>query len=152
MVHHAGACGCGRVEVHFVTALAPEQLQPRTDAATCRFCAAHDGVWISDPQGALRVRAADVTRVRTFAAGEVRFHFCEECDELVYATFSAGGREVGVVRLGVLPTIRRRPPTSKGRRWRSRGGGGSRTGPRSSGPEAAQRSPTQRIFAGISSR
>jgi hypothetical protein len=99
---HRGECRCGRVRVELSTARAPESFQPRTDAESCAFCAAHDGVWISDPEGELRVHGE--TRTHRFATEQVEFHFCSGCDELVYARFE----DRAVVRLALFPTIRDR--------------------------------------------
>lgn len=86
--------------MELTTARAAESFQPRTDAASCSFCAAHDGVWISDPEGLLRVEGD--TRTRRFATEQVEFHFCSGCNELVYALFE----DRAVVRVALFPTIR----------------------------------------------
>lgn len=101
MHEYVGRCACGRVEVRLRSARAPGAFAPRSDAPTCSFCRAHDGVWISDPRGELIVNAAP-TRVATFASNAVQFHRCAACDELVYATFE----EVAVVRVGVFAELR----------------------------------------------
>jgi len=106
MREYVGACACGSVEVRLTSALAPSEFQPRSDASTCAFCREHDGVWISDPAGALAIRAADRTSVRTFASERVGFHFCAACNELVYATFGDSSREVAVVRAALFEAIR----------------------------------------------
>jgi hypothetical protein len=112
MHEYAGKCVCGRIEVQLASGLRPSQFQPRSDAPTCRFCSEHDGVWISDANGVLRLRAADQTSVRRFASAEVQFHFCPECDTLVYALFedAAQGRSVAVVRVALFESIRAAAP------------------------------------------
>jgi hypothetical protein len=110
MHDHVGHCACGRIEVHLRSALAPEQFQPRTDAPSCAFCRAHDGVWISDPRGTLELRAADLTTIQTFASGQVQFHFCAACDTLVYARFDDADRAVAVVRVALFDAIRNAAP------------------------------------------
>src|SRR5437867_4505961 len=104
MHEYLGTCACGRIEVHLLSGLASSQFQPRSDADTCQFCREHDGVWISDPKGLLRLRASDRTSVSTFASGQVQFHFCSECRTLVYAVFEDGTRDmaVAVVRLALF--------------------------------------------------
>ena len=106
MREYVGRCTCGRIEVRLFSRLAPGQFQPRTDAPTCRFCSEHDGVWISDPNGTLRLRTADATSVRTFASEQVRFHFCSACNTLVHAGFEDASRAVAVVRLALFGSIR----------------------------------------------
>jgi hypothetical protein len=108
MHDYVGQCVCGRIEVHLDSELTPGQFQPRSDAATCRFCTAHDGVWISDPKGTLRLRAADQTTIKRFASGQVQFHFCAACDTLAYALFedASAATTVAVVRVGLFESIR----------------------------------------------
>jgi hypothetical protein len=105
---YAGMCGCGRLEVRLETGVAPDQFRPRSDAATCGFCREHDGVWISDPRGALVLPAGGRTRVTRFASEQVEFHFCLDCQELAYAVFTdtALDRVVAVVRVGLFEAIR----------------------------------------------
>jgi len=102
MHEYVGQCPCGRVELWLFGQLAPAQFQPRSDKPTCRLCSEHDGVWISDPRGELRLPAADATTVRTFASEQVQFHFCSGCRTLAYASFV----DVAVVRLALFESIR----------------------------------------------
>jgi hypothetical protein len=106
MHEYIGKCGCGRIEFRLFSELTPGQFQPRSDAQTCRFCSEHDGVWISDPGGTLRLPATDETSVRTFASEQVQFHFCSGCNTLVYAVFEDASRAVAVVRVAVFESIR----------------------------------------------
>jgi hypothetical protein len=105
---YVGKCACGRLEVRLESGLAAEQFQPRSDAPTCAFCEQHDGVWISDPNGSLELRMADRTSVRSFGSGQVQFHFCTDCNELVYALFLDPSRDdaVAVVRVALFESIR----------------------------------------------
>jgi hypothetical protein len=109
-----GRCRCGAIEVHLGSSLDAADFVPRSDAATCGFCRVHDGVWISDPGGELRLAPANRTVVRRFASREVAFHFCEACGELAYALFDDPARTVGVVRLGLFASIAvaARPPVA----------------------------------------
>lgn len=109
LVHrYVGRCACGSLEVWLESGLAAETFQPRSDAPTCAFCREHDGVWISDPNGALDLRAADRTSVRRFASAQVEFHFCFTCGELGYAIFADAPRDaaVAVVRVALFEAIR----------------------------------------------
>lgn len=102
MSEYTGKCTCGRIEVRLQSEVSPERFQPRSDAANCRFCSQHDGVWISDPTGELRVSSSARTRTERFASEQVEFHFCADCNELVYARFE----DVAVVRVALFPAIR----------------------------------------------
>lgn len=106
MPEYTGKCSCGRIEIHLHSELSPEQFQPRSDAASCRFCSQHDGVWISDPNSELRVSSPARTRTERFASEQVEFHFCAECNELVYARFE----DVAVVRVALFAAIRDAAP------------------------------------------
>jgi hypothetical protein len=108
MPEYVGKCSCGRVDVRFQSSVVPEQFQPRSDAATCSFCREHDGVWISDPKGALDLRTDDGTSVSRFGSRQVDFHLCTGCGELAYALVPDPSRAaaVGVVRLGLFESIR----------------------------------------------
>jgi hypothetical protein len=95
------------VIVVFETSIAPDRIQPRSDAATCGFCREHDGVWVSDPVGMLRVATDDGTRVQRFASEAVAFHFCPACGVLVYALFrDEASPPVGIARVGLFESLR----------------------------------------------
>jgi len=112
MNEYVGQCACGRIEVRLLSGLSPSQFQPRSDAPTCRFCSEHDGVWISDPNGTLGLQAAARTRITRFGSEQVQFHFCSECDALVWAIFEDASKAVGVVRVSLFESIRAAgPPT-----------------------------------------
>jgi hypothetical protein len=106
MHDYLGRCPCGHIAVRLQSTLSPGQFQPRSDAPTCHFCSEHDGVWISDPSGTLQVTAAHATTVRTFASGQVQFHFCSACGTLVYATFQHDSQTVAVARVALFEAIR----------------------------------------------
>ncbi|CCJ08176.1 Hypothetical protein BN69_2725 [Methylocystis sp. SC2] len=107
MTEYRGNCPCGQVEVILCSELAPGDFRPRSDATTCRFCRAHDGVWISDPNGSIAFRADDRTSVTTFASGRVQFHFCAECGALAYALFDDPIQRVrvAVARIALFDAI-----------------------------------------------
>lgn len=103
---YPGSCACGAVVLRLRSARTPDAFRPRSDAATCAFCRAHDGVWISDPAGVLALSAADRTVVRSFASEQVAFHVCAACGDVGYALFEHAGRTVGVVRVALFAAIR----------------------------------------------
>lgn len=102
---YAGRCSCGATCVTLLSALSPEAFQPRSDSATCEFCARHDGVWISDPRGALIIPASNLTKVGQSGSKQVTFHFCQQCEELTYAVYSDGQSNVAVARLALFAAI-----------------------------------------------
>jgi hypothetical protein len=106
MPDYLGSCRCGATTTRLRSGLPPEHIHPRSDAITCNFCRQHDGVWISDPQGVLMIDRGNKTTVSQFASEQVRFHFCAECREMIYAIFAdPNGVEVAVVRIGLFKDI-----------------------------------------------
>ncbi|HEY8125494.1 MAG TPA: hypothetical protein VIF88_08765 [Methylocystis sp.] len=107
MTEYLGKCPCGQVELILCSELAAGNFRPRSDARTCEFCRAHDGVWISDPKGSIGFRARDRTRVTTFASGRVQFHFCADCGVLAYALFDDPIQRVrvAVARLALFDAL-----------------------------------------------
>ena len=109
MTEYRGKCPCGQVEAILCSELAPKDFRPRSDAPTCEFCLAHDGVWILDPKGSIAFRADDRTSVTTFASGRVQFHFCAECGALAYALFDDPIQRVrvAVARIALFDALAR---------------------------------------------
>lgn len=97
---YAGSCRCHATKLTSFSHCAPGDFQPRSDARTCKFCARHRGIWISDPKGWLRIESRNPTMVRRFGSGEVAFHFCATCDDLTHAICAdvTGQRRLAVVR------------------------------------------------------
>jgi hypothetical protein len=111
MRDYVGRCDCGQIEIHLRSALAPAAFRPRSDASSCDFCRAHDGVWISDAQGEARLRPQDRTHAQRFASQQVAFHFCADCGALAYARFDAReGGSVVVLRLALFDEICKAAP------------------------------------------
>lgn len=109
MAEYPGQCPCGHVELNLFSQLAPEDFRPRSDARTCSFCRAHDGVWISDPKGLIVAHRENRTNVKRFASGQVQFHFCRDCEILVYASLEDADEQksVAVARLAIFDAIAR---------------------------------------------
>jgi hypothetical protein len=103
---YQGSCRCGKTKVILASNLEPEDFEPRSDAESCHFCRAYDGVWISDPHGVLQINENNTTAVRTFASRQVKFHFCGACGELAYAIYlTASAKEVAVARAALFDVI-----------------------------------------------
>lgn len=109
MAEYFGQCPCGHVELRLFSQLAPKEFRPRSDARTCSFCRAHDGVWISDPKGLIVLHHQNRTSVKRFASAQVQFHFCEDCKTLVYASLEDADEQklVAVARLAIFDAIAR---------------------------------------------
>ncbi len=92
---HAGGCHCGSVRWQFASPLALASFVPR--ACDCDFCSRHRAAWISDPAGALRIRAREegLQRYRQ-GSGQAEFLMCRECGVLVAVVATGeGGRLLG---------------------------------------------------------
>lgn len=82
---HSGGCHCGGVRWMLDTDIALVDFTPR--ACDCDFCTRHRAAWVSDPNGALRLRdeGGHVRRYRQGSA-QAEFLFCESCGVLVAVT------------------------------------------------------------------
>ena len=92
---HAGGCHCGSVRWQFASPLALASFVPR--ACDCDFCSRHRAAWISDPGGALRIRAREESLQRyRQGSGQAEFLMCRECGVLVAVVATGeGGRLLG---------------------------------------------------------
>jgi len=99
---HAGGCHCGSVRWQFASPLALASFVPR--ACDCDFCSRHRAAWISDPAGALRIRAREegLQRYRQ-GSGQAEFLMCRECGVLVAVVATGeGGRLLGAANLNAF--------------------------------------------------
>jgi hypothetical protein len=97
-----GRCHCGNLEVAFETSKAPSQLELRECA--CTFCRRHGATAVTDPAGALEVRArsaAELSRYR-FGLGTADFLVCRTCGVFVGAVCEVDGRTYGTLNANVL--------------------------------------------------
>jgi hypothetical protein len=79
---HAGGCHCGRVRWELTATWTPEDVTPR--ACDCDYCTRHGAAWVSDPHGALRIRARDGALLRYRQGSEqAQFLACSRCGVLV---------------------------------------------------------------------
>jgi hypothetical protein len=93
-----GACHCGAIQARFETRRAPEDIQVR--ACQCSFCRRRGGKTVSDPDGALRFRAAPgkLHRYR-FGTGTADFLICRDCGGYVGVVQQIDGRLYGVLNV-----------------------------------------------------
>lgn len=79
-----GGCHCGRLVWVAALAQPPAAYTPR--ACDCSFCTKHGAAWLSDPQGALRLRLrGEPLRYRQGSA-QADFIACPHCAVLVMVT------------------------------------------------------------------
>ena len=69
----------------------PAEYSPR--ACDCDFCRKHGAAYVSDPQGALRLRASADARGRyRQGSGRAEFLICRDCGVLLAALYENDGR------------------------------------------------------------
>jgi hypothetical protein len=79
---HAGGCHCGALRWTLETRHPLDGFTPR--ACDCDFCTRHRAAWVSDAQGALRIRGS-AEHLRRYRQGSAQadFLFCNGCGVLV---------------------------------------------------------------------
>jgi hypothetical protein len=98
-----GGCHCGKVRVELTTSIRPAEFHPR--ACDCSFCTKHGAAYVSDPQGRLRVIAADTLADYRQGSGTARMLLCRACGVLVAAVLEEGGRRYGTVNAKCLDGV-----------------------------------------------
>jgi len=97
-----GSCHCGNVHVTVQLAAAPGGYHPR--ACDCDFCRRHGAAYVSDPCGALLLRATDPGAVAHYRQGDALADMllCRTCGVLLGALHGSAARLYGVVNARVL--------------------------------------------------
>jgi hypothetical protein len=97
----AGRCHCGNLEVTFATGR-PEDLVVRS--CQCSFCRRHGARCVSDPAGAVRIRARDPALLVRYAFGlrTADFLLCGRCGSYLGALMTAGDRAVATINVNML--------------------------------------------------
>jgi hypothetical protein len=96
-----GGCHCGNIAVSVELTRDPSSYIPR--ACACEFCRRHGAAWVSDPQGALRLRVRDQRDTGRYAQGDeiAEMLLCRNCGVLMAALWQ--GRQLhGVVNVNAL--------------------------------------------------
>ena len=86
-----GGCHCGNISVQVELPSASSTYSPR--ACDCDFCVKHGAAYISDPQGALRIRIVDERQRGTYLQGNeiAEMLLCTRCGVLIGALYHSGG-------------------------------------------------------------
>lgn len=82
----------------------PHAIAPR--ACDCDFCQRHGAAWVSDPRGALQIRAGDAALLRyRQGSGQAEFLLCGHCGVLVAVVArDADGRLIGAANRNAFDT------------------------------------------------
>jgi hypothetical protein len=111
-----GSCHCGNVSFTLEWRPAPARIPAR--ACGCGFCVKHGGVWTSCPEGRLRVKVRDATRIREYQFGTrtADFQVCTACGVVPLVTSRIDGRLYAVVSVNSFDdfdaTLLERTPSS----------------------------------------
>jgi hypothetical protein len=98
----SGGCHCGNIRVELQLTCPPDSYQPR--ACDCDFCCKHGAAYVSDPQGALRIRIRDAQLAGHYrqGSGMADLLLCRNCGVLVGARYRDEQRLYGVVNVKVI--------------------------------------------------
>jgi hypothetical protein len=99
---YRGSCHCGNLTLELESELQPDALPLR--ACQCTFCRRHGALSTSDPQGSLRLRAAEVDQVQRyrFGLGITDFLICRRCGVYLAAVMELDGHPYAVLNAAVL--------------------------------------------------
>jgi len=103
----SGGCHCENILLHLELARAPASYSPR--ACDCSFCRKHQAAYVSDPQGALRIRLADPGKAGRYrqGSGQAEMLFCTTCGVLLGALYQGAARAYATVNARVIdPAVR----------------------------------------------
>jgi hypothetical protein len=97
-----GGCHCGNVRLDLQLANEPGTYHPR--ACDCAFCRKHGAAYVSDAQGALRIRISDERKSATYRQGSelAEMLLCTHCGVLIGALYRAEGRIYATVNVRTL--------------------------------------------------
>jgi hypothetical protein len=98
----SGGCHCGNIQLDLQLANALGSYEPR--ACDCTFCRKHGAAYISDAQGALRVRINDHRQSGTYRQGSelAEMLLCTHCGVLVGALYRTEGRIYATVNVRAI--------------------------------------------------
>jgi hypothetical protein len=102
MHHLEGGCHCGNIAVELELPRSPATYHPR--ACDCEFCRKHGAAYVSDPQGALRIRIRDERHAGRYTQGSglAELLLCRNCGVLAAALYAGHGRLYATVNARIL--------------------------------------------------
>jgi hypothetical protein len=125
----SGGCHCGNIQVDVLLTHAPESYNPR--ACDCDFCRLHHAAYVSDPQGALRIRVREQDQLGRYRQGSGRAELllCKTCGVLIAPLLREGEKLYASVNVRVIEagatfgteqvvSPQQLPESDKVKRWR----------------------------------
>lgn len=100
-----GKCHCGNIEYAFLWPESGNDIPVR--ACSCTFCRKHNGVYTSHPQGQLKARVSDQSRVNKYAFGTktAEFYICASCGVVPFVTSKIQGKTYAVVNVNTFEDV-----------------------------------------------
>jgi len=95
-----GGCHCGRIALDMTLSKPGSQVTPR--ACDCSFCRKHGAAWVSDAEGALRVRFRGEPVVYRQGSAQAEFIACAHCAVLVMVRHEHEGHMHAAVNVRAL--------------------------------------------------
>lgn len=111
-----GGCHCGEIRVTLSSAGGAAQLAPRH--CSCTFCQKHQGLYVSAPDGELKIAIAGRDSVNRYAFGHktAEFLVCKTCGVVPTVISEIDGTLYGIVNANALepplPVDESRIPTA----------------------------------------
>jgi hypothetical protein len=99
---YAGRCHCGNLEVTFEAGAPPQDLAVRSCA--CSFCRRHGARCVSDPTGAVRIRARDPALLIRYSFGlrTADFLVCGRCGTYIGAIMPVDDAAVATINVNIF--------------------------------------------------
>ena len=128
MLDLKGGCHCGNIKVEVGLSRPPGAYNPR--ACDCDFCMKHGAAYLSDRDGALRIRIKDARLLSKYrqGSGQAEFLVCANCGVLVAVSYKDAGRTVAAVNSQAIEGVRfgekttaspkKLGPEDKTKRWK----------------------------------
>jgi hypothetical protein len=102
MPEASGGCYCGNIRLTVSLSRDLSAYSPR--ACDCDFCRKHGAVYVSDPQGVLRIQITAAGQVNRFRQGSntAEMLLCRQCGVLVGALYQEEHRLFGTLNANAL--------------------------------------------------
>ena len=111
MTHvYSGQCPCKSTTVEVQLPRALQTYSPRS--CTCEFCQAHDGTYLSDPEGSMVIHSVRSLKTRYQGDEIAQMIHCADCDALISAAIENDVGLLGNVRVSLLANISELEPVT----------------------------------------
>jgi hypothetical protein len=100
-----GKCHCGNIEYEFLWPESGKEIPVRV--CSCTFCRKHNGIYTSHPQGHLKARISDQSRINRYAFGTktAEFYICASCGVVAFVISQIQGKTYAVVNVNTFEDV-----------------------------------------------